>query len=90
MIGTKRFTSKVNRRTKKGRTSHTERLHIQAVLTFSLEQLWLDLGLDITSLPRHNSFETVTQVNRTLVTDVDKIASLVEELISYSVKVRFF
>ena len=39
----------------KRRTAHTERLHREAILAFSIEDLSLDLGINLTLLPRHKS-----------------------------------
>ena len=55
------------------RKGHTERLHRQAVLALSIEDLCFDLGLNLSSFKRHKSWEYISNYNGTQFSSIDKI-----------------
>ena len=72
------------------RRSHTERLHGEAVLKYALEGIFIDLGLNITMMQRHNSFETISNVDGRVFSSVDKIISVLTNYLRFAVRARWF
>ena len=91
MFGTRRASvnqSEVKSRDIETRKTHSERLLRDAVLALSIEDLCLDLNIEITKLPRHISFDTLSKVDGRQTSKVDKQIKVLQELLSFSIKVR--
>ena len=71
------------------RTTHTARLHREAVLTLSMEDLSNELGIDVNLQPRHKTFETTSKIGGRQITRFDKVGAEPEELFSFAVRVRW-
>ena len=70
------------------RKSHNERLHRQAVLKYALEGLFIDLGVNMTMIPRHKTYESISIVEGCVFASVDKIASVVTNYAMFAIRVR--
>ena len=58
-------------------------------MAFSIEDLCYDLNIEITQLPRHISFETLSKVDGRLFSKVDKLIQELNELLTFRMKVRW-
>ena len=83
------LTSNLHGRNVEARAAHSERLHLEAVFAFSIEDLCHDLNIEITKLPRHRTFESISNSNGLQFSRVDKMIEELNELLSFSVKVRW-